>query len=75
MIHSVPYLTHNVINKYFDHGVPSCFDRLALLCKFIFHNSKAIPVLFQLNHISKYFQIKEIQLHHQPNTFPSHQVS
>ena len=27
-------------------------------------NSKIIPALFQLDHISKYFQIMKIQLHH-----------
>ena len=45
MNRSVPYLTHNVINKN--------FDRLALLYKIISQNSKTIPGLFQLNHINK----------------------
>ena len=49
---SVPYLTHNIINKN--------FDRLALLYKIISQNSKLIPALFQLNHINKYFQIMKI---------------
>ena len=45
-IRSVPYLTHNIINKN--------FDRLTLLCKIIPQNSKIILALFQLNHINKY---------------------
>ena len=48
---SVPYLTHNVINKN--------FDILTMLYKIMSQNSKIIPALFQLNH-SKYFQIMRI---------------
>ena len=51
-IRSVPYLTHNIINKN--------FDRLALPYKIISQNSKIIPALFQLNNINKYFQIMKI---------------
>ena len=51
-IRSVPYLTHNVIYKN--------FDRLALLYKIILQNSKTIPVLLELNHFNKYFQIIKI---------------
>ena len=39
------------------------FDR-SLLFKTISRNLKIIPVFFQLNHISKYFQIMEIDFYH-----------
>ena len=51
-IRFVPDLVHNIINKK--------FDILALLYKIMPQNSKIVPVLFQLNHINKYFQIMKI---------------
>ena len=42
-----PHLTHNIMNQN--------FDKSALIYKIISQNSKLIPVLFQLSHISKYF--------------------
>ena len=41
MIRSIPYLTHNIINKN--------LDRLALLYKIISQDSQIIPALFELN--------------------------
>ena len=42
----------NIINKN--------FDRLALLYTIVSQNPKITAALFQLNHISKYFQIMNI---------------
>ena len=51
---------NRIIESAFSRADNKNFDRLALLYKIMSQNSKTTSTLFQLNHISKYFQIMKI---------------